>query len=167
MASLRTATALLAALLARVSSGAVWTAPSDFTCWDASTKHICLPAWQIGRGNATFTVVCTPPKGATLQWCGIGFNTVYPSPARWGMAQSEVIMLVARSDGSVSLEDRAAPQPGVPACFDRQATTLLSASVDGATGALTAHFTRPVFLSDELLSLGYTDLNRTVPTIPA
>jgi hypothetical protein len=146
---------------------AVWTAPSAFTCWDPSTRHICLPDWQIGHGNVSFSLVCTPPKGAKLQWCGIGFNTVYPSPRAWGMAPSEIIMLVPHPDGSVSLEDRAAAAPGLPPCFKKQLTTLTSAHVDPASGTLSAHFSRPVFLLQELLDLGYTNLNRTVPTVAA
>jgi hypothetical protein len=146
---------------------AVWTAPSAFTCWDPSTRHICLPDWTIGHGNASFSLVCTPPKGSKLQWCGIGFNTVYPSPRAWGMAPSEIIMLVPHPDGSVSLEDRAAAAPGLPPCFKKQLTTLTSAHVDPASGALSARFSRPVFLTQELLDLGYTNLNRTVPTVAA
>lgn len=160
---------LAAALTAAISSppSPAWTAPSDFTCWDPSTRHLCLPSWSIGHGNATFDLVCTPPKGTVLQWCGIGFNTIYPSPSRWGMAPSEIIMLVPHPDGSVSLEDRVAAAPGLPPCFAQQLTTLNSFHIDAKTGALTAKFTRPVFLSDMLLAAGYTDLNRTVPTVAA
>lgn len=159
--------ALLLLLAASAAASAVWSAPSASTCWDPSTRHLCLPSWSIGRGNATFEVVCTPPAGAALQWCGVGFNTVFPSPRAWGMAPSEIVMLVVHPDGSVSLEDRLAAAPGLPPCFAQQLTTLRSFRLDAATGALTASFTRPVFLPEALLDAGYTDLNRTVPTVAA
>jgi len=161
------ATLLAAASPPSPASGAAWTAPSAFTCWDPATRHLCLPSWDIGNGNATFDLVCTPPKGASLQWCGVGFNIQYPSPTRWGMAPSEIIMLVPHPDGSVSLEDRVAAAAGLPPCFARQLTTLTSFHLDAKTGALSASFTRPVFLSPELLAAGYTNLNRTVPTVAA
>lgn len=161
--------ALALALSAPASavSAAVWSAPSDFTCWDPSTRHLCLPSWSIGRGNVTFDIVCTPPAGSKLQWCGVGFNTVYPSPRAWGMAPSEIVMLVPHPDGSVSLEDRTATAAGLPPCFAQQLTTLRSYKLDAKSGQLTASFTRPVFLPEALLDAGYTDLNRTVPTVAA
>jgi hypothetical protein len=167
-AAVKSAAVAVVLLLARASaSSPPWTAPSDFTCWDPSTRHLCLPSWTVGGGNASFTLVCTPPPGSKLQWCGLGFNTVIPSPDRWGMGLAEIIMLVAHADGTVSLEDRQAKTPGLPPCFSQQLSTLRSYSFNAKSGALTASFTRPVFLPQELIAAGYTQLNRTVPTIAA
>ena len=165
--------ALLAAACASASASAAspppWTpsTPDDFSCWDPGSRHLRLPSWAISNGNATFTLVCTPPPGKALQWCGVGFNTLNPSPARWGMGLAEVIMLVVKADGTVSLEDRQAKTPGLPPCFAQQLTALKSYRVDAKSGALTATFSRPVFLPDALVAAGYTQLNRTVPTIAA
>ena len=76
-------------------------------------------------------------------------------------------MLVPHPDGSVSLEDRVAAAPGLPPCFKRQLSWLQSYHLDATTGALSAHFSRPVFLPQDMLALGYTNLNRTVPTVAA
>jgi hypothetical protein len=137
-------------------------------CWDeiGNGKQLCLTNWEIANGNATFTLNCIPDAGDDLQWCGFGFNTQYPSPTRWGMAPSEIIMVKILTSGSIVLEDRTAPVAQLPPCFKKQLTTLIKATVN-ADKSVTATFTRPVFLTQEFLDLGYTNLNRTVPMVAA
>ena len=161
---------LLAALTAAAASAhstALRASSSEAVCWDPTTKFLCLDSWEIDSGNlAKFSFTCAPPAGKTLQWCAFGFNSVIPSPAKWGMAPAEVFMFVVQANGVVLLEDRVVVKPGVPACMPTGLSSLVSASVDAA-GVLTASFTRPAILTNEQTALGYTSLNRTVPTIAA
>jgi hypothetical protein len=137
-------------------------------CWSeiGNGKQLCLDNWEIGNGNATFTLTCVPDAGDDLQWCGIGFNIQYPAPTRWGMAPSEIIMLKVLTSGKIVLEDRTAPVAQLPPCFKKQLTTLIKATLNNDK-SVTATFTRPVFLTDDFLALGYTNLNRTVPMVAA
>lgn len=138
------------------------------TCWPeiGTGTQLCLDSWEIANGNATFTLTCVPNAGDDLQWCGIGFNIQYPSPQRWGMAPSEIILLKVLTSGKIVLEDRTAPVAQLPPCFKKQLTTLIKATLNNDK-SVTATFTRPVFVTAEFLSLGYTNLNRTVPMVAA
>lgn len=159
------ASALFAA--AALRTGVDVEIPAAGGCWDPGSRHVCLDSWEIADKNATFAVSCDPGSGApALSWCAFGFNIQIPSPRAWGMAPSEIVFLSVLSSGKVVVEDRTAPTASKPACFSQQLTYLVSGSVD-AGGVLRATVTRPVFLDASLLALGYTDLNRTVPTVAA
>jgi len=163
--ALSAACALFAA--ASLRTGVDVEIPAAGGCWDPGSRHLCLDAWQIADKNATFDVTCDPGAGGpALAWCAFGFNVQIPSPRVWGMAPSEIIFLSVLSSGEVVVEDRVAPTAAKPACFSRQLTYLVKGAVD-ASGVLRATVTRPVFLDASLLALGYTDLNRTVPTVAA
>ena len=136
-------------------------------CFDPTTRHVCVSWTQApgGAGNVTFTIECE--ADGQLQWCGVGFNNVIPTPLTWRMNPSEAIVLQMMADGTtVALEDRFARIADMPSCFERQVTQLLSFERRGSRG-LTATFTRPALLSADLLALGYTNLNRTRPAIAA
>jgi hypothetical protein len=129
---------------------------------------ICI-SWLKEGKNYTFQLICSPDPDFSLQWCGIGFSTLFPKPLYWRMFPSEIIMLQLVNENGKNktvLTDRYATSSTLPPCMKRQITQLINSTVD-YYGYLTAYFTRPAILDKVDLQEGYTNLNRTVPMIAA
>jgi hypothetical protein len=138
---------------------------------------ICL-SWARNGADFEFAMNCTPDGHPefSVGWCAVGLSTATPPgaplPATWGMWPAEVFHLQATRSAAgsapvVELTDRLTVGARLPACMPTQASQLLSAHVDAATGVLSARFRRRAELPPKLLAQGFTSLNRTLPLIAA
>jgi hypothetical protein len=148
---------------------------------------ICMSWWREGA-DVVFALQCVPDSFPyiTLGWCAVGFSTAsppgvpVPQPGSWGMWPADVIhlqvqvlvpppppALAASAPAAVVLTDRPTTGVRLPACAAAQPTRLLNASLDSSSGVLTAYFARAAELPPELLALGFTNLNRTLPLVAA
>lgn len=165
--SLLTSFALLVPLLA--AGNFDYCFPRGFGGTD---NPLCFSFERVGA-DYLFAMNCTPDAFPefSVGWCALGLSTLSPMPASWGMWPAEVFHLqVARGADnatSVVLTDRLTTGVRLPACMPTQEARLLNATVDAATGVLTAFFTRKATLPPIRLAEGYTNLNRTLPIIAA
>jgi hypothetical protein len=105
---------------------------------------ICL-SWARNGADFELQMNC-PPDGHpefSVGWCAVGLSTATPPgaplPATWGMWPAEVFHLQATRSAAgsapvVELTDRLTVGARLPACMPTQASQLLSAHVDAATG---------------------------------
>ena len=140
-------------------------APSRARCIDPFST-LCLDVSPpSASGILTFNATCLPsPGSANLTWCGFGFSR--SSAATMFPATLAVLQLAP--SGALFLEDRDAAQGyALPPCFADQASTLVAASRDAASGALRATWTRAARATPAQRAAGYADLEGNMTAIGA
>lgn len=154
---MRPSTLALFALLLVAPSLAACLDPFFTLCLDVSSAD--------ASGILTFNATCLPSPGSTnLTWCGFGFSR--SSTATMFPATLSVLQLAP--SGALFLEDRDAAQGyTLPPCFAEQASTLVAASRDAASGALRATWTRAARASPTQRAAGYADLGGNMTAIGA
>ena len=93
---------------------------------------VCI-SWLKEGKNYTFQLICSPDPDFSLQWCGIGFSTLFPKPLYWRMFPSEIIMLQLVNENGKNktvLTDRYATSSTLPPCMKRQITQLKNSTVE-------------------------------------
>ena len=133
----------------------------DAACLD-EFRTLCVDAAAAdARGVVTLNASCAPSPGSrTLTWCGFGFSTSDAAT----MFPATISVIQIAPNGTVFLEDRHAAQGyTLPPCFAEQASTLVAASHDAASGLLRATWTRAARATPTQRAAGYIDLigNRT------
>ena len=137
---------------------------NDAACLDPFST-LCVDAATDARGVVVFNASCLPSPGSkSLTWCGFGFSTSSATT----MFPATIAVIQIAPNGSIFLEDRDARQGySLPPCFAEQASTLVSASLDAASGALRATWTRAARATPAQKAAGYADFVGAMTAIGA
>ena len=130
----------LAALTAAALAAGAAAAPR--TCFDIFETMCIEHEIDATAGTVTFNATCTQALFQDPGWCAFGLSLSGSS----SMGNAEVFWISLLSTGQVSVEDRFNPKGhDSPVCV--QQVSKGAGAVDGATGALTATWTRPLNVS--------------------